>query len=43
MLTKLVSSGHSYQQFEYEQLQNENIEESTDVAVDDFDSVWDII
>ncbi len=42
-LTKLVSSGHSFQQFEYQQLQDESIDDNKDIAVDDFDSVWDII
>jgi len=45
-LSKLVSSGHSYQQFEYEKLDMDNsgnVKKPTDTTDDNFDSVWELL
>ncbi len=46
-LTKLLSSGHNFKQFEYNELdiqhQEEEKEEETNIGHTDFDSVWDLI
>ena len=41
-LTKLLSSGHSYKQFEYNKLANV-IKEEIEDASDDLDTVWELL
>ncbi len=42
-LTKLITSGHSFQQFAYEMLDNKTYDNDKIISADDFNNVWDIL